>query len=63
MLRTPTEFDKQWNDKRDSWLDFVGGRPVIGYEVEDFFVPEKTILQYKFQVRGTGLEVLYGGRK
>ena len=36
--------------RRNSWLDFFGGRPTVGFELDDFYVPEKQILQYKFQV-------------
>ncbi|CAD7931907.1 unnamed protein product [Amoebophrya sp. A120] len=41
---------KSWNATKNSWLDFSGGRLVVGFELDDFFVPEKNILQYKFQV-------------
>eukprot|EP00392_Amoebophrya_sp_AT5.2_P006384 g6396.t1 len=39
-----------YNTTKNSWLDFAGGRMVVGFELDDFFVPEKSILQYKFQV-------------
>ena len=36
--------------KKDSWLDFFGGRPQLNFEIDDFYIPERSILQYKFQV-------------
>lgn len=50
QLKAPQYIEKQWIGKRYSWLDYFGGRPYIGYEVDNFFVPERNILQYKFQV-------------
>jgi len=51
-LYTPSNkvLSSEWTGNKNSWLDFFGGRPVIGYEIDDFYVPEKQILQYKFQV-------------
>lgn len=51
QLFTPKELNTVWNGRRDSWLDFSGGRPLVGFEIQDFFVPEKQVLQYKFQVK------------
>ena len=41
---------REYRATRHSWLDFFGGRPTVGFEIDDFYVPEKQILQYKFQV-------------
>lgn len=51
----------EWRTLKNSWLDFFGGRPTVGFTLEDFYVPEKQILQYKFQVayRQGALKVYY----
>lgn len=51
----------EWRTVKNSWLDFFGGRPTVGFTLEDFYVPEKQILQYKFQVayRQGALKVYY----
>ena len=47
-LHTPPNkvVTRQYMATRHSWLDFFGGRPTVGFEIDDFYVPEKQILQY-----------------
>jgi len=62
-LHTPPNkvVTNEYRATRHSWLDFFGGRPTVGFEIDDFYVPEKQILQYKFQVtyRFAGSQMFY----
>eukprot|EP00922_Rhytidocystis_sp_ex-Travisia-forbesii_P013049 GHVS01019561.1.p1 GENE.GHVS01019561.1~~GHVS01019561.1.p1 ORF type:complete len:684 (+),score=112.63 GHVS01019561.1:76-2127(+) len=49
-ISTPRQLDGNWTEHRWSWLDLVQPRPVVGLYVHNYYVPERDLLQHKFQI-------------
>eukprot|EP00922_Rhytidocystis_sp_ex-Travisia-forbesii_P013053 GHVS01019565.1.p1 GENE.GHVS01019565.1~~GHVS01019565.1.p1 ORF type:complete len:684 (+),score=122.73 GHVS01019565.1:35-2086(+) len=49
-ISTPRQLDGNWTEHRWSWLDLVQPRPVVGLYVHNYYVPEREVLQHKFQI-------------
>lgn len=49
-IRTPREIDGNWTESKWSWFDIIQSRPVVCIYTHNYFIPEKDLLQYKFQI-------------
>eukprot|EP00922_Rhytidocystis_sp_ex-Travisia-forbesii_P013047 GHVS01019559.1.p1 GENE.GHVS01019559.1~~GHVS01019559.1.p1 ORF type:complete len:759 (+),score=127.65 GHVS01019559.1:214-2490(+) len=62
-ISTPRQLDGNWTEHKWSWLDLLQPRPVVGLYVHNYYIPERELLQHKFQIAYDYIPTVYDIQK